>query len=102
MLAAQQSQRSAKTPSKASQLQGRSPTCKTRGRYKSCLLICKNQSTQHDREGGEGWHVKNHIMLQLDVGCHVNLSQYVTTGCVSSQTYINQYDPTGCGCSEEC
>ena len=51
---AQQSQRSAKTPSKASQLQGRSPTCKTRGRYKSSLVKCKNQSTQHDREGGQG------------------------------------------------
>ena len=44
---AQQSQRSAKTLSKASRPQGRSPTCKTRGRYKSCLVKC------HER-GGRG------------------------------------------------
>ena len=50
---AQQSQRSAKTLSKASRPQGRSPTCKTRGRYKSCLVKCKNQSTHHER-GGRG------------------------------------------------
>ena len=84
---AQQSQRSAKTLSKASRPQGRSPTCKTRGRYKSCLVKCKNQSrsTQHDRGGLS----QNNNMLRQGVGCPVNISQYVTTRCGLSRKYYS-------------
>ena len=52
MLEAQQSQRSVKTLNKASRLQGRSPTCKTRGRYKSFLQNAK--INQHNMTEGGG------------------------------------------------